>query len=155
MNDIKIDVHRDPSVEAKDVIGNGLLEFNESQVGHAKFKEFGIFASSESGVIFAGLLGHTLWNGFFIAKFWVSEAVRRKGIGRQLLARAEELAIQKDCNHLHLDTFDFQALDFYEKAGFRIFGAIEDYPIGHKRYYLHKRLVSQSVTLNETRIRAV
>jgi ribosomal protein S18 acetylase RimI-like enzyme len=143
MDDVKIEVRGDPSAEETDLIFNGLVEFNESQVGDARFKEFGILASGESAAIIAGLLGHTLWNGFFISALWVAEAVRRKGIGRQLLARAEELAIQNGCDHIHLDTFDFQARDFYEKNGFQIFGSIEDYPIGHKRYYLVKKLGRQ------------
>jgi GNAT superfamily N-acetyltransferase len=71
---------------------------------------------------------------------WVAETLRRKGIGRQLLARAEEFAVQNDCRHIHLDTFDFQARGFYEKNGFNVFGTIEDYPIGQKRYYLIKKL---------------
>jgi ribosomal protein S18 acetylase RimI-like enzyme len=122
-----------------------LAEFNESRAGDARFKEFGILASGESGATIAGLLGHTLWNGFFISALWVAEAVRRKGIGQQLLARAENLAIQNACDHIHLNTFDVQARDFYEKNGFQIFGAIEDYPVGHKRYYLVKKLDRQNV----------
>jgi ribosomal protein S18 acetylase RimI-like enzyme len=136
MNDVKIEVRCDPSAEEKDLIFKGLVEFNESGVGDARFKEF------EKAII-AGLLGHTLWNGFFVSALWVAEAVRRKGIGRRLLARAEELAIQNGCDHIHLDTFDFQARDFYEKNGFQIFGVIEDYPIGHQRYYLVKKLDRQ------------
>ena len=145
MNDVKIEVRRDPPAEEIDLIFNGLVEFNESQVGDARFKEFGIFASGQSKATIAGLLGHTLWNGFFISTLWVTEAVRRKGIGRQLLARAEELAVQNGCDHIHLDTFDFQARDFYEKNGFHLFGTIEDYPIGHKRYYLIKKLARQII----------
>jgi ribosomal protein S18 acetylase RimI-like enzyme len=143
MDDVQIEVRCDPSAEETNLIFNGLVEFNESQVGDARFKEFGIWASGESPAIIAGLLGHTLWNGFFISALWVAEAVRRKGIGRQLLARAEKLAMQNGCDHIHLDTFDFQARDFYEKNGFQIFGTIEDYPIGHKRYYLVKKLGRQ------------
>jgi hypothetical protein len=45
---------------------------------------------------------------------------------------AEELAIQNGCDHIHLDTFDFQARGFYKKNGFHVFGVIEDYPIGPK-----------------------
>ena len=141
MNDVKIEVRCGPSAEETNLIFNGLIEFNASQVGDARFKEFGIFASGESAAIIAGLLGHALWNGFFISALWVAKTVRRKGIGRQLLARAEELAIQNGCDRIHLDTFDFQAREFYEKNGFQIFGTIEDYPIGHKRYYLIKKLV--------------
>ena len=145
MNDVKIEVRRDPSAEEIDLIFNGLVEFNESQVGDARFKEFGIFASGQSEATIAGLLSHTLWNGFFISALWVAEAVRRKGIGRQLLAGAEELAMQNGCDHIHLDTFDFQAREFYEKNGFHLFGTIEDYPIGHKRYYLIKKLTRQII----------
>jgi GNAT superfamily N-acetyltransferase len=143
MNGVKIEVRSDPSQVEKDLIFNSLAEFNESQVGDARFKEFGIFAYGESESIVAGLLGFILWNGFFISTLWVAEPLRRKGIGRQLLARAEELAIQNGCDHIHLDTFDFQARGFYEKNGFHVFGAIEDYPIGHKRYYLLKNLGRQ------------
>jgi ribosomal protein S18 acetylase RimI-like enzyme len=143
MNNVKVEVRCDPSAQEIDLIFNGLAEFNESRAGDARFKEFGIFASGESEATIGGLLGHTLWNGFFISTLWVAEAVRRKGIGQQLLARAEELAIQNGCDHIHLDTFDFQARDFYEKNGFQIFGAIEDYPVGHKRYYLVKKLGRQ------------
>ena len=145
MDDVKIEVRRDPSAEETDPIFNGLVEFNESQVGDARFKEFGILASGESAAIIAGLLGHTLWNGFFISALWVAQAVRRKGIGRQLLARAEELALQNGCDHIHLDTFDFQAREFYVKNGFHLFGTIEDYPIAHKRYYLIKKLARQII----------
>ena len=145
MNDVKIEVRCDPSAEERDLIFYGLVQFNESQVGDARFKEFGILASGESEATIAGLLGHTLWNGFFISALWVAEAVRRKGIGRKLLAKAEELAVQNGCDHIHLDTFDFQAREFYEKNGFQIFGSIEDYPIGHKRYYLVKKLNRQIV----------
>jgi ribosomal protein S18 acetylase RimI-like enzyme len=145
MNGLRIDVRSDPAQEEKDFIFNGLAEFNESQVGDARFREFGIFASNESGAIVAGLLGFTLWNGCFISALWVAETLRRKGIGRQLLARAEEFAVQNDCSHIHLDTFDFQARGFYEKIGFDVFGTIEDYPIGHKRYYLIKKLAGPRI----------
>jgi ribosomal protein S18 acetylase RimI-like enzyme len=140
MNDVKIDVRFDPSPEEKDLIVNSLVEFNESQVGDARFKEFRIFASGGCESIVAGLLGFILWNGCFISTLWVAEPVRRKGIGRQLLAKAEELAVRNGCDHIHLDAFDFQARGFYEKNGFHVFGTIEDYPIGHKRYYLIKKL---------------
>jgi GNAT superfamily N-acetyltransferase len=138
---LKIDVRADPSPEEKDRIFKSLAEFNESQVGDPRLKEFGIFASDESESIVGGLLGFTYWNGCFISALWVAEPVRGRGIGRQLLAKAEEFAGQSGCNHIHLDTFDFQARGFYEKNGFHVFGVIEDYPIGHKRYYLVKRLI--------------
>jgi hypothetical protein len=40
----------------------------------------------------------------------------------------------------HLDTFDFQAKDFYLKYGYEIFGILDDCLKGLKRYYLKKAL---------------
>ena len=40
----------------------------------------------------------------------------------------------------HLDTFDFQARDFYLKNGYDVFGLLDDCPEGHTRYYLSKHL---------------
>ncbi len=144
MNGVKIDVRPDPSPEDKALIYNSLAEFNASQVGDAKFQEFGVFASDQSDSILGGLFGFIHWNGCFISTLWVAESVRKKGIGRMLLAKAEERAVQNGCDHIHLDTFDFQARGFYEKNGFHVFGTIENYPIGHKRYYLIKKLLQLS-----------
>lgn len=41
---------------------------------------------------------------------------------------------------IHLDTFDFQAKDFYLKHGDEIFGVLEDCSKGYKRYYMKKVL---------------
>src|ERR1700749_4056091 len=102
---VKIDFRPDPSPEEKALIFNRLAEFNVSQVGDAKFQEFGVFASGESESILGGLLGFMHWNGCFISTLWVAEAARKKGIGRMLLGKAEEHAVQYGCDHIHLDTF--------------------------------------------------
>jgi hypothetical protein len=56
------------------------------------------------------------------------------------LQKVENDAIKLGANIAHLDTFDFQAKDFYIKQGYEIFGILEGCPIGHKRYYLFKHL---------------
>jgi hypothetical protein len=43
-----------------------------------------------------------------------------------------------------LDTFDFQAPEFYRQHGYVEFGHIDDYPPGHKRYFFQKRLAPQN-----------
>lgn len=46
----------------------------------------------------------------------------------------------KGCNLVHLDTFDFQAKDFYLKHGYEVFGVLDDCPMEHKRYYMKKNI---------------
>jgi hypothetical protein len=43
-----------------------------------------------------------------------------------------------------LDTFSFQARGFYEKLGYCVFGTLDDYPPGHSRFYLTKRLAGST-----------
>ena len=55
---------------------------------------------------------------------------------------AEQEARDRGCSHAHCDTYDFQALPFYQKLGYQVFGQLEDYPAGHTRYFLQKRTLS-------------
>jgi GNAT superfamily N-acetyltransferase len=91
--------------------------------------------------LLGGLVGDTAWNWLYISIFWVDERERSHGLGSQILARAEEIAIQRGCKNANLETHDFQSLGFYLKRGYVIFGTLEDYPEGHTKYYLHKSLV--------------
>jgi GNAT superfamily N-acetyltransferase len=71
---------------------------------------------------------------------WVKEKYRKEGYGSVLLNEVEKIAKEKGCNLVHLDTFDFQAKDFYLKQGYEIFGVLDDCPIEHKRYYMKKNI---------------
>ena len=78
------------------------------------------------------------WNVAYIETLWVDESHRGQGLGAKLLAEVENTAKEKGCYLIHLDTFDFQAKEFYEKQGYVVFGVLEDCPKGHCRYYLKK-----------------
>ncbi len=60
--------------------------------------------------------------------------------GDPKMEMAEALPREKSCVGIWLDTFDFQAPDFYKRLGFTEFGRLDDFPPGHQRFYLHKRL---------------
>src|SRR5712691_3125402 len=70
---------------------------------------------------------------------WVHAELRGQGIGRELMARAEQRAAALGCHSAFLDTFSFQAPGFYQKLGYTVFGTL-DYPPDHKRFFLQKRL---------------
>lgn len=95
---------------------------------------------SKTGEFVGGLLGFTHWNHFFVSAVFVDQRFRREGIGRELLKRAEALALEHGCDTIYLDTFDYQAPGFYNKLGFKVFGKLEDYPPGHQRFYLIKQI---------------
>ena len=56
------------------------------------------------------------------------------------MRRAEDEARRRGCRGIWLDSFTFQAPGFYQRLGYEIFGALDDYPPGDKRCFLRKRL---------------
>ncbi|WP_419727432.1 hypothetical protein [Terrisporobacter petrolearius] len=59
---------------------------------------------------------------------------------RKITVCNRKIAKEEKCNLIHLDTFDFQAKDFYIKNGYEIFGVLDECPKNHKRYFLKKSL---------------
>jgi GNAT superfamily N-acetyltransferase len=95
---------------------------------------------NDSGAIVGGLIGEMHWGWLRIDILAVEKGLRGQGWGGLLLAEAERMAVEAGCHHAWLDTFSFQARPFYEKAGYRVFGELADYPVGQSRYFLAKTL---------------
>jgi GNAT superfamily N-acetyltransferase len=66
--------------------------------------------------------------------------LRHGGLGSQLLSRIESAGKERGCTNAHLDTFSYQARPFYERHGYELFATLDDYPTGHQRFYLRKKL---------------
>ena len=137
--DVRIDGEMSEADER--TVVRGLLAFNEKWLGPSNEQPVRFVARDELGVV-GGLVGHTRWSWLYVAKLWVDERGRGKGIGMQLLAAAEELARTRGCTDASLDTFEYQARPFYEKLGYELFGTLDGYPPGYRQFYLRKRLGS-------------
>jgi GNAT superfamily N-acetyltransferase len=90
--------------------------------------------------VVGGLVGETHWGWLFVHLLFVKEELRGRGYGHRLMVLAEEEARQRGAKNAYLDTFSFQAPDFYKKHGYEVFGVLEGFPVGHQRYYFKKRL---------------
>jgi GNAT superfamily N-acetyltransferase len=136
---LRFDVEDAPVDADIEVLTNGLEAFNESRwPGHQPWRPLAAFAREGKSVV-AGLAGETYSGWLFIRYLWVSDALRGRGIGRKLMADAEARALERSCHSAYVDTFSFQAPGFYPKLGYEVFGEL-DYPPGHKRIFLQKRL---------------
>ena len=101
----------------------------------------GIFLEDEKNKKFAGLTGETFGNWLSIRFLFVSEALRGQGIGSKLLEAAESEARRRGCKFAFVDTFSFQAPEFYKKHGYREVFTLEEYPYTEKRHYYTKKLL--------------
>ena len=121
-----------------------LVEYNLQQVPKTQKLDFvNIYKKivDEKDDIIAGCLAKMYcWNVVYIDVLWVADQYKGHGFGTKLLNEIEGIAIKENCSLIHLDTFDFQAKDFYIKHGYEIFGVLEDCPEEHCRYYLKKKL---------------
>lgn len=70
----------------------------------------------------------------------VKNEYKRYGIGTALMKFAEEYAVKLGLESIDLGTTEFQARPFYEKLGYEVVFARENYPIGYKCYTLYKKL---------------
>ena len=121
-------------------IFEGLLSYNLEHLEDKSPKDLGIYLKDETGKIVAGLIGNTHGNWLSVKFLWVSESLRGKNIGSELLQQAEKTAIERGCKFVFLDTFSFQAPDFYRKHGYQDAFVLEEYPVTGKRYYFIKNL---------------
>ena len=68
--------------------------------------------------------------------------VRGQGYGSQLLTAAEAEGRQRGCEVAVLDTYSFQAPEFYRRHGYAVCGVIEGYPDDQRKYLMKKRLAA-------------
>ena len=124
-------------------IVDGINEYNLNKVPATAdvWTKIEFVAKNEEGIEIGGILGGIgYWNGLEVKILWVKEAYRKKGIGSKILKHAEKIAIEKGAVISMLDTFDFQAEEFYLKNGYKPIGEIKDFPKGHRRIYFSKKL---------------
>ena len=140
MNRYEITSPEDVDQAAADVILAGLLAFNEGHAGPAHSNKVQLILHDADGVVRGGLLGRHAWGWLLVDILWLDEPLRGAGFGSKLLRQAEVEAQEAGCSRAVLDTLEFQALPFYERRGYSVFGVLEDYPPGFRRYHLQKKL---------------
>ncbi|HPN53561.1 MAG TPA: GNAT family N-acetyltransferase [Anaerolineaceae bacterium] len=97
-----------------------------------------VILNDETGAFLGGITGKTYWTWLEIDCFYLPEALRKHGLGSQLLEKAQAAAAARGCKSCFLTTYEFQARIFYEKHGFKVVGTLEDYPPGSAYYWMRK-----------------
>ncbi|BAZ14529.1 GCN5-related N-acetyltransferase [Calothrix sp. NIES-4071] len=123
-----------------EVIQQGINKFNQLKAGNYNYKKLCLSLRDSEQKIVGGLVGETYWECFYIELFWINESYRKEGYGSIILQMAEDEARSRGVKQVYLNTFTFQAPDFYQNLGYRVFGELPNFPPGHKCYFLSKNL---------------
>jgi ribosomal protein S18 acetylase RimI-like enzyme len=139
MSDLKIFFEQEGG-QAASLVRDRLDMFNVGVTGVAGYYPVNLFLKSARGETLGGLLGG-IWGGWLsITYLWVDEACRGKDWGTRLMDQAEAYARERGAHSVSLDTHSFQARPFYEARGYEVFGVLDDFPKGHKKFFLRKKL---------------
>ncbi|MCL6707962.1 GNAT family N-acetyltransferase [Pseudomonas sp. R2.Fl] len=135
---IRIEIEAEPDEQDRRLIDEGLDIFNASKAGPDNGQDLWVIARDSDDSLMGGLKGRTFYQWLFIDWLWVSPAARSHGVGLQLLMKAETAARERQCVGAYVDTFSFQAPDFYRRNGYEEFGRIDGLPPGHACIWLKK-----------------
>lgn len=136
----KIIVDENPRPEGREEILAPLVAFNVSRMGELKYGPIALYLRQPGqDAAVGGLWGRVAAEWLFVELLFVPQSLRGQGLGKSLMSQAEALARKNKCIGVWLDSFSFQAPDFYKKLGYEVFGALPDFPRGETRYFFSKR----------------
>jgi len=140
LDTLSIAVEVEPGIDVTRTIFDGLLQSNTERTGDGKITRLCVTARDLGNTLVGGIYGEIYWGWLNVLALWVTPQMRHQGIGTKLLSHAEAEAMAKGCEGAFLDTFTFQDVALYTRAGYEIFGTLEHFPKGHSRHFLRKHL---------------
>ena len=130
------------NVESKKTqeLANLIRAYNRSKREPSKSEPLNIYLEDEQGNLKAGMVAETFGNWLEIEYLYVSDDLWGQGIGSKILKMAERESKERGCKYSFVNTFNFQAPNFYEKHGYKEVFALKEYPYTGERYYYTKEL---------------
>lgn len=138
-----MEVKQENGQQERDFIRSKVIEHNMQKLaGHLNKpkEEVGFTVRGNEGEIIGGITGTAYWGHLHIDFLWVDPQSRGQRIAEQLMQTIEQYARKQQYRLLVVDTFSFQAPEFYKKQGFQEFGVLHNHPAGHSQHYFEKRL---------------
>ena len=89
------------------ILQNMIRKYNRQNFETANQTDFAIYIKDDSENVMGGISGEIFGNWMDIEYLVIHESLRRNGLGRDLLKKAEDLAIRSNCKNIFLYTFDF------------------------------------------------
>jgi ribosomal protein S18 acetylase RimI-like enzyme len=137
---LRIEPRHDLSPNEIDAIEDRIYDHNSYATGRDDASGLGFVIRDEEGQMIGVAAGYT-WSGASeLKQVWVDEAYRRHGYARALLNAFIGEARSRGVRRIWVASYNFQAPEMYEKAGFKRVAEFEGWPEGHINVILCKTL---------------
>ncbi|GEO83967.1 MULTISPECIES: GNAT family N-acetyltransferase [Alphaproteobacteria] len=113
--------------DARAAIRKGIIDHNNALLGPTDRQNIFIPLEDDEGKVEGGLIGYTGRGWLYTEMLYVPERLRGRGLAGQLLQRAEDEAKARGCKGAYIDTINPQACRAYQRQGYQICGAIDNF----------------------------
>ena len=131
-----IRVHNEIDKEVWRIVDGGLSAYNAAAAPLDEVQPLACSATSEAGEVIGGVVGRTWGDCCEMLQLWVDESQRGKGVGRLLVEQFHQQAESRGCKTFYLDTFSFQAPEFYRKLGYEVKFELQGYTHNIVKYVM-------------------
>jgi ribosomal protein S18 acetylase RimI-like enzyme len=139
-----IQYEKNPSADDIQILNDGIMKEHKIKKDMRPLDFFAYLIRDDQAQIVGGCAGDNMYGGLFVGQLWVKEELRGKGYGTKLMSLAEDLAIKSQCRFITVNTFEWEALNFYRKLGFYVEFARHGFDKDSIFYFLRKDLSIQN-----------
>ena len=115
---------------------------NRRATGRDGGRGLGFVIRDEAGRMIGVAAGYSWADTCELKQMWIDEAHRRRGYARALLNAFVAEAASRGVRRIWVASYDFQAPEMYEKAGFKRVAEFAEWPEGHSNIVLCKTLIA-------------
>ncbi|HEX5377745.1 MAG TPA: GNAT family N-acetyltransferase [Phenylobacterium sp.] len=138
-----IEPRHDLSADEIDEFEERLYDYNQRAVGRDDGRGLGFVIRDETGRTIGVAAGYSWAGASELQQLWIDEAYRGRGYSRELLNAFVAEAARRGVRRIWVESYDFQAPDLYEKAGFKRMAEFAGWPEGHSNIVLCKTLIAE------------
>ncbi len=138
---MNVEFHRSKLTDAEQAIVADGFKTHSDALGAPEFAKTSFnWVAKDQGGLLGVVTADLLWDWLYIDELWVCAEARGQGLGRKLMAQAEQFAADESLAGIWLWTQSWQAEGFYLELGYEEFTRFADFPRGHSRIGLRKKL---------------
>lgn len=132
-------IEADRDEEFRTLVLSRLTENNLGQELYRPPEKFDLKVTQGDEII-AGLCAKCRGRWLYVELLWVDENNRNKGLGTKLLDKALQKGRENGCHSAFVDTYEWEAPEFYKKHGFEVTQVLNNIFGEFSRYHLSKKL---------------